>query len=470
MSAPLGWLFLLVSTLNSLGISYGQYEPPTPTIEPLYPKGIRISIPHEEGITLVAYHVKFNDDFYSLEAGTISVDVIKPKNGRWIYQDRSTRLKAGDMIYLWEHVVYNGLGYNLLDQQHEVKEFYYPNGTVVGSIPGSDGRCTVTSETKIYSRSQESQQLTRNNACAGQVIFEEDFHALDTNRWKVIECFPAAPTFEFVVYKNDPANVHVEDGVLRIKPTLLKLKYGLTFAQDGCLQLDKCTGQAGSRDCTRTANAWDILPPVISGRLNTKPSFNFMYGKIQVRAKLPRGDWIYPLITLESDDNSNTTHFSSIVIAQSFGNPTLITEDKQDIGNHLLQAGAQVSNVDNNDLQNNRIDLPSKSSGSLWSDDYHVYELEWRHERLILKVDGEQYGEQRIPVLFDVPVYINVGVGVAGRNLFPDGCRSGTYPKPWKNKGVKALYEFYSSDSLWSNTWGEHDNVLSIDYIKVLAL
>ncbi|XP_076645519.1 beta-1,3-glucan-binding protein 1-like isoform X2 [Halictus rubicundus] len=389
MSAPLGWLFLLVSTLNSLGISYGKYEPLTPTIEPLYPKGIRISIP-------------------------------------------------------------------------------------LGSTADGDGRCTVTSETKIYSRSQESQQLTRNNACAGQVIFEEDFHALDTNRWKVIERFPTAPNFEFVVYENDPGNVHVVDGVLRIKPTLLKLKYGLSFVQDGSLQLDKCTEQAGSRDCTRTAIAWNILPPVISGRLNTKPSFNFMYGKIQVRAKLPRGDWIYPLITLESDDNSNTTHFCSIVIAHSFGNPTLITEDRKDIGNHLLQAGAQVSNVDNNDLQNNRIDLPSKSSGSLWSDDYHVYELEWRHERLILKVDGEQYGEQRIPVLFDVPVYINVGVGVGGRNLFPDGCRSGTYRggylKPWKNKDVKALYEFYSSNTLWSNTWVEHDNVLSIDYIKVLAL
>ncbi|XP_076284218.1 beta-1,3-glucan-binding protein 2-like [Lasioglossum baleicum] len=106
----------------------------------------------EDGITLVAYYAKVNDDFYSLEAGTITVDVIKPKNGRWVYQDRSTKLKIGDIVYLWEHVVYNGVVYNLLDQQRQVKEFFNPNGTVVGPTPGGGSTCTTTSETNIYSR------------------------------------------------------------------------------------------------------------------------------------------------------------------------------------------------------------------------------------------------------------------------------------------------------------------------------
>lgn len=70
---------------------------------------------------MVAYHVKFNDDFYSLEAGTIAIDIIKKRNGRWTYEDRSTRLKRGDKIYYWLHVVYEGLGYNLLNQEYEVK-------------------------------------------------------------------------------------------------------------------------------------------------------------------------------------------------------------------------------------------------------------------------------------------------------------------------------------------------------------
>ncbi|XP_076282950.1 beta-1,3-glucan-binding protein 2-like [Lasioglossum baleicum] len=472
MSVPLGSLFLLVLILNSFDESYGQYSPPKPTIEPLHPKGIRISIPHEDGITLVAYHVKFNDDFYSLEAGTISVDVIKPRNGRWVYEDRGTKLKEGDIVYLWEHVVYNGLGYNLLDQQHQVKEFYNYDGTIVGPTPApgvdGDGSCTTTSITKIYTRDRVSQQLTANNACAGQILFEENFDLLDTNRWKIIERFSTAPNFEFVVYKDDLENVYVRDGNLYIKPVLLKQKYGLAFVQ-GTLQLNKCTAEVGTRDCIRTGNAWDVLPPVISGRLNTKPSFNFMYGKIQVRAKLPRGDWLYPLITLESDDGSpNATIFNSIMVAHSFGNPTLVTTSGKNIGGRLLRAGGHVTTLDNNDLQDNLLYLPSGISTPLWSDDYHVYEVEWGRERLVLRVDGHQYGEQRLQAQFDVPVYVNVGLGVAGRSIFPDGCRSGNYMKPWKNKGVKALYEFYRSENLWLPTWGQR--LLAVDYIKVQAL
>ncbi|XP_076659272.1 beta-1,3-glucan-binding protein 2-like isoform X1 [Halictus rubicundus] len=495
MSVPLGWLFLLVLTLNCFDISYGQYNPPKPTIEPLHPKGIRISIPHEDGITLVAYHVKFNDDFYSLEAGTIAVDVIKPKNGRWVYEDRNTRLKAGDIIYLWEHVVYHGLGYNLLDQQHEVKEFYNYDGTIVGPAPApdGDGTCTTTSVTKTYTRDRESQELKPNNVCTGEIIFEENFDVLDTNRWKIIERFSTAPNFEFVVYKDDQENVYVQDGVLYIRPILLKQKYGISFVQGGTLRLNKCTEQVGTRDCTRTANAWDVLPPVISGRLNTKPFFNFMYGKIQVRAKLPRGDWIYPLITLESDDISpNATFFSSIVIAHSFGNPSLIKTNRKNIGGHLLQAGGHVTTLNNNELQDNLNNLPSTTSTPLWSNDYHVYELEWGRERLVLRVDGQQYGEQRFQAQFNFPAYVNLGLGVAGRSLFPDGCRSGNYLKPWRNQGVKvrktvsadrlspraftiqfalqAVYDFYRSDTLWLTTWTQKDKLLAVDYIKVQAL
>lgn len=49
-----------------------------------------------------------------------------------------------------------------------------------------------------------------------------------------------------------------------------------------------------SDSCTREAMFSYILPPVVASRLNTKSTFSFKYGKIEIRAKLPRGDWIYP--------------------------------------------------------------------------------------------------------------------------------------------------------------------------------
>lgn len=68
----------------------------------------------------MAFHVNFNQEFFALEAGTIARDIIKPRNGRWAYEDRSTKLKEGDIVYYWIHVVFEGLGYNLLDQQYTV--------------------------------------------------------------------------------------------------------------------------------------------------------------------------------------------------------------------------------------------------------------------------------------------------------------------------------------------------------------
>ena len=46
--------------------------------------------------------------------------------------------------------------------------------------------------------------------------------------------------------------------------------------------------------CSRQARYGYILPPVLSGRVSTRRSFSFRYGVLEMRAKLPSGDWIYP--------------------------------------------------------------------------------------------------------------------------------------------------------------------------------
>lgn len=68
----------------------------------------------------MAYHIKFNEEFDGLEAGTIAKDVLIVRQGRWYLGTRDIQLKPGDIIHYWVHVVYNGLGYNLLNQQHLV--------------------------------------------------------------------------------------------------------------------------------------------------------------------------------------------------------------------------------------------------------------------------------------------------------------------------------------------------------------
>ena len=42
----------------------------------------------------------------------------------------------------------------------------------------------------------------------------------------------------------------------------------------------------------------DIINPIQSARLRTINSFSFTYGTVEIRAKMSRGDWIWPCINL----------------------------------------------------------------------------------------------------------------------------------------------------------------------------
>lgn len=46
------------------------------------------------------------------------------------------------------------------------------------------------------------------------------------------------------------------------------------------------------------AGSGNYINPVRSARLRTAKSFAFKYGRIEIRAKLPRGDWLWPAIWL----------------------------------------------------------------------------------------------------------------------------------------------------------------------------
>jgi len=38
----------------------------------------------------------------------------------------------------------------------------------------------------------------------------------------------------------------------------------------------------------------EIINPIQSARIRTINSFSFVYGTVEIRAKMPRGDWIWP--------------------------------------------------------------------------------------------------------------------------------------------------------------------------------
>ncbi|XP_012272886.1 beta-1,3-glucan-binding protein 1 isoform X2 [Orussus abietinus] len=453
-------LLLLVLAISCRG----QYVPPEATVMPLYPKGLRMFIPDEDGIRLVAFHVKFNEDFNGLEAGTIARDIIKKRDGRWTYEDKTTKLKPGDTIYYWLHVVYEGLGYNLVDQQYNVTRYYNEDGTPVkfNYNPEENRPCSASlTQLKVP-------EAGGRKVCTGELLFEDHFDNVNESAWLVNERFSTGPDYEFVIYKRDNENVKAVNGQLQVTPTLTEKTYGNRFVRYGNLTLEQCTGQKGTEECNKQALGSSILPPVLSGRLDTSRTFAFTYGKVEIRAKLPSGDWIYPVLALEPLTEASyqggyrrdPSRF--IRIAGAIGNRNFPC-NREERGSQVLTGGPSL-------LSESRWNTMRKTQSSTpWSEDFHIYQLDWTPERVILRVDGEMYGRIDTADAFDGPFYLTLGVAVGGHVEFPDGCGP-AYFKPWRNLGSKAIYNFFEASNQWISTWKNGPTTLLVDYVKVWAL
>jgi beta-glucanase (GH16 family) len=100
-----------------------------------------------------------------------------------------------------------------------------------------------------------------------------------------------------------PDNSFVKDGNLVIKPTLqdenlINTDNVLNLLDNGCTS----TSYYSCVAATNTTNG-TIVPPVRSARLTTKGSASIKYGRVEVVAKLPAGDWMWPAIWMLPTDS-----------------------------------------------------------------------------------------------------------------------------------------------------------------------
>jgi hypothetical protein len=111
---------------------------------------------------------------------------------------------------------------------------------------------------------------------------------------------------------NRQENLFIKNNQLYIMPTLTTASTSIGFGQlldGGSYTLDGCnTGSSGSANCTvKSSNSSKAtIPPIMSARLTTAnfTTGSIKYGKVQVRAKLPRGDWLWPAIWMLPKSNA----------------------------------------------------------------------------------------------------------------------------------------------------------------------
>ncbi|XP_062132310.1 gram-negative bacteria-binding protein 1 [Drosophila sulfurigaster albostrigata] len=497
MSAALGLrkhqvhlLPLLLILINSIIGTYCYKVPPV-TVEPLA-RGFRVSIPDESGVKSVAFNVNRNRNFTGFEQGDYSGQVHEPHNGRWQYDFVKGTLAAYDTLFLWTNVQHGTAMYRDQGKPLDACELpgnYLPRGCarVVSEIDhmtreqsssvGSQSEpCDEGSETVLSPQSGRA-------LCKGQLIFEENFDQLNESLWQHEVRAPLdSIDAEFVLYDG---KAQVREGQLIIEPTLwsnYRPDLPITHAQ---LDLsERCTGTHNrQKECVLVTSGPIILPPVVAPRVTTKESFQFKYGRIEIRAQLPRGDWLIPLLLLEPYMESyGQTGYESgqLRVAMARGNDQLRLPHGKLIDGRTLFAGPVLS-VEATQREDFMVQLRRSVH---FGNDFHVYGLEWSSKSLRFTVDGIEFGEltnfvdsglnpswrrSSSPLApFDRMFYISLGLSVGGFGDFVDRLRTATYEKPWLNKHPQAKLNFWQSQDKWFPSWKQPK--LLVDYVRVYAI
>ncbi|XP_067636909.1 gram-negative bacteria-binding protein 3 [Eurosta solidaginis] len=469
-----------------------HYEVPKAKIDVFYPGGFEVSIPHEEGMTLFAFHGKLNEEMDGLEAGTWSRDITKPKNGRWIFRDRTTQLKFGDTLYYWTYVIYNGLGYREDDGVFVVNK--YANQTVIGTGggggTGSGGEIGID---KCQSTPTYKNGLPQR--CAKQLLFDDDFTgaSLDKDHWTVEQRFSSAPDYEYVLYLDTvPDVLQVKNGMVTIHPKMTKrhfqqVDHPLRAKHDLGI---RCTGRPNTEDCVRdgAAQHYITIPPFISAQFSTKNHFTFKYGRVEIRAKLPRANWVFPQLWLQPKDakyGSDSYQSGQMRIAFTCINNTQM---------HLY--GGLIVNADRSWRMQKMCEYANDEALDL-GNEFHIYELIWTEAEISVSVDGKKYcsfnpssekdaianlraDERMLPnsnllkmgtklAPFDQEFYITLGYGIAGVHDFEDSLYGWQPEKPWHNTSPRGMGSLLKKVEHKFDDWLENGD-LRIDYVKVYSV
>lgn len=181
---------------------------------------------------------------------------------------------------------------------------------------------------------------------------EFDGKELDFTKWSVEENGQGGGNGELQYYVDRPENVRVENGLLVLEAR--KEKYA----------------------------AGGVEKDYSSGRIRTKRRYSWLYGRFEVRAKLPVGKGIWPAIWMlpEKDVYGGWAASGEIDIMELVGH-------EPDKAHGTLHYGSPWP-------KNVHTGQPFTLKQGTFADDFHVFALEWERGVFRWFVDGELYQTQ----------------------------------------------------------------------------
>ncbi|KAK3910340.1 Beta-1,3-glucan-binding protein [Frankliniella fusca] len=277
-------------------------------------------------------------------------------------------------------------------------------------------------------------------------------------------------------------DVYVRNGIMYLKPTLTADEFGEDFVQHGQLWYPDCN----FTPCLSEAGE-DIVLPVQSARISTYQRFNFKYGRLEVRARLPKGDWLWPAIWLFPQDElyGAWPRSGEIDLVEGRGNAKLFDGQGKQDGirrvTSILHFGPAHDETSYHGTYTKYLDSDTLA------DDFHVYTLDWSEAGFRFLLDGKLIGERPAPkegfwklggfqgediwngkkmAPFDQKFFIIMNVAVGG-SFFGDDLRNEPHPRPFNLSSGRPMRQFWENKDWWKDTWKGESAALQVDYVRV---
>jgi beta-glucanase (GH16 family) len=332
-----------------------------------------------------------------------------------------------------------------------------------------------------------------------QIKFQDNFDgkSLDESKWKVESTLAGGHDWQFQWYVNDKENLFIRDGILNIKPTLTADKLGADELFRKKIDLGSGCTQSHNYGCSRTGSRMHILNPIRSASIQTKQGFKF--GSIEIRAKLPVGDWLRPSIKLSPKDDvyGPWPRSGEIVLVEARGNKILYNENDESLGIDKLTTTVHYGpSYDSNAFGNMNFESVSTEG---FNENFHVFKFDWSESGMKFFVDNQEKGQFDVkesisfwengnfgqdenvenpwingsPMApFDQEFVISISLAVGGvSGYFSDDYENQPDPKPWRDSSQKAPLFFWRGKDKWYKTWtlSPDSANFQIDYVKILS-
>ncbi len=271
-----------------------------------------------------------------------------------------------------------------------------------------------------------------------KLVWSDEFDGdeLDRTKWKPEESCWGGGNFERQCYTDREANVEVKDGLLLLKA-----------------RKERFTGPDRPPEIAPNPNP-QVTQEYTSGKVRTRGLHAWKYGRIEARAKVPKGQGTWTAFWMMPNDDAygGWPLSGEIDILEAVNQGAACDECEGDVGENRSISALHFGELyPDNTYVSKFSALPSKA---LQSDEFHVYSVEWGEGLIRFLVDDRVHfsatqedwftasalAEGRAAAPFDQPFYVMANFAVGGRlseNYNEKGLAENTYPAQFEIDWVR---------------------------------